>query len=132
MAREANFNTGEIYNSMKTVRAEADNICAFIQSVKLEIVIGENGAGGKASDLKSMLESYKDLVLTKCSEQNLQSYVRTNLSLEFPEERDFDSWEGYYFGDAPLLIAASNLSLIQEKVRLIELEVLRELSSQSE
>ncbi len=96
-------------------------------------MFGENRKG-KATELRLMLESFKESALNLSQDETTRSFINSGLSLDldkerddgnFPKERDYVNWEESRFLYFPLILAANNLSQIEEIVRLIELEVLR-------
>jgi hypothetical protein len=100
------------------------------------VMFGENRKG-KATELRLMLESFKESALNLSQDETTRSFINSGLSLDldkerddgnFPKERDYVNWEESRFLYFPLILAANNMSQIEELVRLIELEVLRELS----
>jgi len=160
----------KVLDQMFALKAEADQICSFIQSVKLEMVTGENednkeaignedqidfwqvrgkasgnevyqvmfgeNRKGKATELRLLLESYKESALNLSQNETTRSFIESALGLDldeardngsYPKERDNVNWEESRFLYFPLILAANNLSQMEELVRLIELEVLREL-----
>lgn len=161
----------QVYDQILDLKTEADQICIFIQSMKLDIVKGTHEQNmeainedhqidywkvrgktsgnevyhvlfgedetGKAEELRLMLESYKTNVLALCHDETTRAYIEAGLSLDldkerekgkFPEEIDNVNWEESRFLYNPLILAANNLSHVEETVRLIELELIRELS----
>jgi hypothetical protein len=157
---------------MLDLKNEADQICSFIHSLKLDMVKSEhdlnqeaideeqqidfwkvrgNASGnevyrvmfgenrrGKAEELRKMLESYKASALALCRVESTRAYIEAGLSLDldkardegnFPKDWDHVNWEESRFLYKPLILAANNLSQVEEMVRLIELEVLRSVSS---
>lgn len=162
----------EVLLHMNKLKSEADQICAFIHRIKLDIVRGEhidnasainnedqidyhlvNGKAsgnevyrvlfgenreGRAKELKRMLESYKEDALLLSQDETTRSFIRSGLEMEdykereegnFPKDRDYMNWEEQRFLYYPLILAANNLSQVEEFVRLVELEILRETAS---
>jgi hypothetical protein len=93
-----------------------------------EIMIGPDDAEGKAYHLRSLLQSFKEASLSATENTGLRSFINTNLDLSAPRDDTGRSWEDYYF-NGPLIQAASNLTMYQSTVRLIEYELLMEFSS---
>jgi len=161
----------QVYGQILDLKTEADQICSFIQSLKLDIVRGEHEQNmeaindeqqidywkvrgkasgnevyhvlfgedrrGKAEELRKMLESYKADALALCHDEITRAYIDAGLSLDldkardegnFPKDRDYVNWMESRFLYFPMIMAANNLSHIEEMVRLVELEVIRELS----
>jgi len=159
----------EVLEHMIELKSEADQICAFISSTRLDIVRGEHennkdaisdddridyqlvigkasgdevyrvlfgeNREGKAKELKLMLENYKEHALLISQNETTRSFIRSGLEMEdykerekgnFPKDRDDVNWEESRFLYCPLVLAANNLSQVEEFVRLVELEVLRE------
>lgn len=150
----------EFVDNMKMIGTEADKICDFIHSVKVEmfnavnpknsrfttgnkidlwkvnakdamdvpvaVLMGETGRDGQAGKLKQMLEAYREMTLSHTNDRQLQSYIQAELSLVPPAASEYPTWEVYYFTRGPLVYTVNILSQIQNKVRLIELEILRE------
>lgn len=162
-------NEDQALTQILDLKSEADQICSFIQSLKLDIVKGEHeqnmeainenqhidywkvrgkasanevyqvlfgeDGSGKAVELKLMLESFKANALILSQDETTKSFIKRGLSLDldkereegkFPKERENINWEESRFLYSPLILAANNLSHIEEMVRLVELEVLRE------
>jgi len=163
----------EALEQMTALKSEADQICAFINKIKLDIVRGEHednasainnedqidyqlvrgkasgnevyrvlfgeNREGKAKELKLMLEGYKEHALLMSQNETTRFFIRSGLEMEdykerdegnFPKDRDYVNWEESRFLYYPLILAANNLSQIEEFVRLVELEVLRETVTQ--
>ncbi|MEN8203964.1 MAG: hypothetical protein ABFS28_15300 [Bacteroidota bacterium] len=172
LVQKVHGNVGnQAYGQMLTLKNEADQICYFIQSLKLDIVKGEHeqnqeaindkqqidfwkvrgkasgnevyhimfgeNRSGKAEELRRMLEAYKANALALCQDGTTRRYINAGLSLDldkerdegnFPKEKNYVNWEESRFLYFPLILAANNLSHIEEMVRMIELEVIRSLS----
>ncbi len=101
-----------------------------------QVMFGDNRKG-KATEMRLLLESYKESALNLSQNETTRSFIESALGLDldeardngsFPKEKDNVNWEESRFLYFPLILAANNLSQIEELVRLIELEVLRELS----
>jgi len=94
-----------------------------------EILFVTDEEGGKAYRLRLMLESFREKSLAFSEDEDLRVYIRTNLDLS---DRSIEkTWEEYYFTGA-MLVAATNLTMYQSTVRLIEFELIRELSTRKE
>lgn len=91
------------------------------------VLMGESGRDGQAVKLKQMLEAYRGIMVPLLSDAQLQSFLQSELNLLPPGNELYTTWEQYYFAYGPLVYKASNLSLFQNTVRLVELETLREL-----
>lgn len=92
-----------------------------------EILVGTD-AGGKAYSLRAMLEEFREIARSATTDSILESYIETSLDLSTPQDDTGRDWEEYYFSGT-LIQCASHLTLFESTVRIIEHELLRELSS---
>jgi hypothetical protein len=92
------------------------------------VMIGSSDRQGKAFELRSMLESFKQHALSFSANEDLKNFINEQISLTLPEGIN-KSWEEYYFTGL-LIQTASNLSTFQLKIRMIESGLIRELSDQ--
>ncbi|MFC2112179.1 hypothetical protein ACFLTA_02840 [Bacteroidota bacterium] len=90
------------------------------------IMLRTEGSDANASILKSRLESFRDKTLAASENQELKSYISSQLVF-YKDEWIDESWEELYFHGA-LIQSATHLSMYQSTVRMIEYELLRELS----
>jgi hypothetical protein len=91
-----------------------------------EVMFGSPDHKGKASELKSMLESFHTQALSLTTNEELKSFINEQLGLSVPSLTN-KSWEECYF-NGPMLQIAGNLSSFQLKIRMVESDLLRELS----
>lgn len=85
--------------------------------------------GGKAYELKSNIENYKQLIIniTLKNDTILNQIIELNLktqSFNFKQRRFKKSWEEQQFYDLPLITVLGELSHIQMKITIVESEVL--------
>jgi gliding motility-associated protein GldM len=103
--------------------------------VSNEILIGSN-KDGKANDLRSALDQYREDLLTLVSENavDVREAIKTNLNTDDPppKEGEILRWQDEHFEDVPLIAAVTLLSKMQSDVRNAESDALRYLYSQIE
>jgi len=102
-------------------------------NIPSEVLIGSNQKG-KATDLKAMLNEYREFLLTVLDGKNPTSEEVLRSSLNTDEMQDKDGqptpWENGTFHTLPLVAVIATLSKMQLDVRNAETEVLNYLYTQ--
>ena len=102
-------------------------------NVPSEILIGAN-ENGKATDLKALINEYRDFLITTLDGKNptAEAALRTSLNTDDGINKDGEKerWENLKFQTLPLVAVISILSNLQVDVRNAETEVINYLYTQ--
>ncbi len=135
------------------VKAKSDSLYQYILSVKEEIVIKADGPGGRSDsiiskdnlyssaevmmtnkrgiELKNKIISYRNylLALVDTSNTELIASIKKSLDTTTPRPKDGStpSWESTKFEGYPLIAVISFLSKMQNDVRSVESDVIKNL-----
>lgn len=94
------------------------------------VIFGNDFTQGKGEELKTALEEYKDLLLSHAGsglDDAISSMLYTGPMWEYQTD-----WLDFTFYQAPMISAINVLSSLQQKIRFLEGEVLRELAIKAE
>ena len=95
------------------------------------IMIGRpDSQGGKAYEIRSMLESFIKTSISVSSDKEFKILVEGQIDLSVPSDSG-QGWEAFYFS-GPMIQTATHLSRYQSGVRMIESELLQELAGRLE
>jgi hypothetical protein len=90
-----------------------------------EVIFGNDLTQGKGEELKTALEEYKDLLLSQAGsglDDAISSMLYTGPMRVYQTD-----WLDFTFYQAPMISAINVLSSLQQKIRFLEGEVLREM-----
>lgn len=147
--------TKEWYQKAQSVKKASDELYAFAQQLKIEIVKQADGdkgdvnkiknkedlepasfvmlapGTGKGKELYDRITRYRAQLLSQITDKAQRNIIASNLSTEVPQnERTLGkNWQEYMFEDMPVAAAVTLLSKLQSDIRYAEGEVLHQLLS---
>lgn len=153
--RQNHSKVGPWYEKARHIKATADRLCAYIDSLKLDIAREADGkdanpdnirkredreavnyvmlapAGGAGNRLQRNIEAFRNDALSLIADPLQQQIISRNLSTEVSSPTN-KSWSETLFENIPAAAALTILSKIQSDVRYAEGEVLHLLSANTD
>jgi len=94
------------------------------------IIFGDDANQGKGEALQSALEEYRDLLKSHSGNNLDETIDRLLYTGEYDRHQETVSWLDFHFYHAPMISALNTLSSLQQKIRYLEGEVLREIMTE--